>query len=460
MSTPRWSEFTNKLFTTLERKEQSELLSSILSYTICLILPHISNRFYIRELSNMIFGLIILCAQYTECNLYIIMISILSNFLLMCMPVKQKHIRTRIVVCANLVFIFGAYMLYNPIDSDPFTTLASLFMKYTYLAGEYHPGSEGVLAYFGYVLFPPGLRYGPVLSYAEYNKWLDLGYFYALKYITKEELEKEIREEKNEKKIEEIKENLLITKYSTSLMVSIMKFNASWVFRIAHAKAAAYSVEKVQNMSFPMGFGLLEILSMLGQYLWISRWWTEESLYLLAGIPGMSNCRVRKFSLSKNFSEACSLWNPHGSKFMRTMFDRMQIIEKNENLSKVKEFIAISIVSHMHIFMLPPFFINFVVCFFTSFVISCIEQTDENRRGAFYSLVTLINSRLLFSYYFIGSIYNFKTVVTLWKSFMYIGHVILIKLMHDCRKKLSTPEPASSSPRNAPPAVPEEITNK
>ncbi|KAI5189941.1 hypothetical protein NECID01_0736 [Nematocida sp. AWRm77] len=184
--------WTANVLKQMEEKDNRAVLAAILAYLVALIIPHIANRFYIREVFNTFSGLSVLMCLYNIRNICIIGVTAGANLLLSCSPVKEKERRGRHAVYFNLCLVLCAYAVYDPKDNDVFLTLTALFMKYFYLSTEYLPQTHGVPAYFGYLFFVPGLRYGPVVSFSEYLKWLQMGYMYALEGLDPAYLESKL----------------------------------------------------------------------------------------------------------------------------------------------------------------------------------------------------------------------------------------------------------------------------
>ncbi|OAG31076.1 hypothetical protein NEDG_01850 [Nematocida displodere] len=413
------------------------------SYLFGIITPHVSNHFFIREIFNCFTGFIVLAALYNQKNVAIIGCSVLLNLCLSFVLGKEKKKRGRVAVYVNLCYILLAYLVFDRADNNPFITLTALFMKYFYVATEYLPQTHGIMAYFGYILFTPGLRYGPVMSFGEYGKWLSRGYIYLLEGVDKAVVQKEIGSEKNERKVTEIKEGIVVREYTHIIAYSACKFAAALVYLIAHKKIEALCNKLCQIAPPFCAIPMMVVLCSVGKCFVICRWWTEEASYLMAFVPKMRSVDLKKNLFSRELSEMCASWNEQGSKFMHHMIGAFldntdantnaENIEKPESTEKPEnyliEYISTSILSYGHLLLFPSSLGGLALSLISIFTMALIPDhlTDiQTSNGFAIRFSSFLASKYLFAYFMLGMFTSPTTTITLWRYSLYLGQFLVI----------------------------------
>lgn len=404
------------------------MLSFLLSYLFSLFGAYVSNRFYLREIFNSLSGVFILSILYNIPNIYIIFFSIIANLGILYLPIRDRVKRTRIVCLFNGIFIVFSYFFFSASDNNPFITLTALFMKYFYLSTEYIPGTDGILAYFGYIFFVPGLRYGPVLSFASYTRWLHLGY----SYILSKEQEKEIEKEKDRRKKQDLRELIIIREYYKQIGISAWKFFLCFAYFLVHRRVNAYILNIQNNSNILIFVSLIGAVSEIGKYLFVCRWWSEEICYQASFIPNMGNIDILGIEKATNFAEIFCKWNQYGSEFMHSFIKILPVEIKGMKRETV-QYIRTSILSYGHIFLFPSSFSCFLLCSVTLFIISFVPDSVSVKINYFPDIISCflssIYSRALFSYFLIPVFFNAEYSIRVWGYLLYAGHLIIIKHM-------------------------------
>jgi len=305
-----------KVAAAMDERDARTIIGALFAYTGALIIPHITHFLFLQEMLSAFFALVVLASLYNVYNLSLIIASVFGNLVFSYVPIKEKSTKTKLSIFGNLAFVLFCYLVYDRKDNAPFAVLCPLFMKYVYLSAEYSPKTNGAGRYFGYVFFIPGLRYGPVMSYKEYEKYVSLGYHYALEGIDEEIVKKAVGEEENSEQIEYIKGEVILRQYYWMFAVSAAKFFASLVYfgvhRLFRQKIRAF----VAPLPFIWTLPLVELLSFADKYLVVARWWSEEAMFLSCFVNGMSNVSVKRLETSTDLSEMYNSWNLHGSRFV------------------------------------------------------------------------------------------------------------------------------------------------
>lgn len=469
----RLSQWMSDTLAQMEDRDNRAVLAAIFAYLAALVSPHVCNRFYLRELYNTLSGTVILGCLYNWRNLLLIGGTALANLGLAYLPVKEKDRRGRYAVYLNVGLAAAAYGLRDPADGPLLATLTALFMKYFYLATEYRPLTDGVLAYWGYLTFTPGLRYGPVLSYGEYQKWLSLGYLYALEGSDPAVLQQQLADKPASQSVADRKEELVLLKYYQMTAVGLAKFIGSTLYLVLFRRLAGLAEGVFASFPGYLAIPLLEVLALPQKYLTVAWWWSEETLYLTAFINGMNNVNLRQVELSGDFGEMCRGWNTHGSEFMHRLIRVFYVPDPKQDRSPqadLKEYLGVSLLSYGHLLWFPESLGQAVLALVSLLSMGLVpdfwlEGTIDPSLAVRAS--SFMTSRVVFSYFMLTSFVPSHQVLDLWRCSLGCGHFLALTealkkvAQAQERAKLAEepPAPPISSPADAVRPAPSRVTD-
>ncbi|KAI5184634.1 hypothetical protein NEHOM01_0309 [Nematocida homosporus] len=455
-------ELLNTSLTKISPADHRLVLASILSYLLSFLSPHLSNCLYIREILHLIFGLLILGILYNTLNLSLIVLSVVVNLFLCYLPLKEKDSRVKVVVALNLILMLIAYLVYDTNDNNLFLTLSVLFMKYVYLALEYLPQSMGVMRYFGYIFFIPGMRYGPVLSYAAYSKWQDLGYTTLTAQIPKEKIDAEVGQETDAKRIATIKEHLAIKEYYRLVALGLAKFGVGLTWLVVYPVIYQQVVAAASKTNGLWAVPMIELLGVVGQLSLLAKWYLEEASYLTHFITDMSNTKPKELILSGSFAEMCAAWNIQGSKFMHVLGRVLFTTKSSSTNSFFDEYLRTSLLAYGHVLLFPQSLGALVLATLSIFMLACGIDSITAQFGLDGYLATIINlifARVFFSYFMIVPFYPPSLVMYLWSLSKYYGQFICLCGMSR-RVSASLNAPAPPQDDSDLPATPADLSGR
>lgn len=450
-------------------EEKNAILGMILSLFFGIISPHFSNRFFIRELFNFSTGLVILSSLYKLKNFILVLMGVPFNLLLAYVPIKRKSTRTQITLVFNVLLVILSYALKDSSDSSSFyiLTVTAFFIKYMYIGMEYSQPAHGLASYFGYLFFTPGLKYGPVMSFSEYEKWLHSGYMYIIETADKKDLEVFIGETENETEINDRKEDYVIHQYSKMIAKCTFYSVLSGLFIITY-RVIIYFItksvkERITNLDIFVFY--LHRVCYIGA-LWVG----EQGIYEICFINNMENLKISSFFLIwKDETRIFNDWNIQGSKFVKKLIKEItekdkksekdntkmektnrkterepEIIEKTEKESKItentqnlmkavsiKDYIKESFHEFGHLFLFPVHASSIPICIFNILIVKFIRFDQSLMRTFNYpkliiNILTSISDIFTFFYFMIPFVYTFSETFKIWRNSLACGHFLCL----------------------------------
>ncbi|EHY65977.1 hypothetical protein NERG_00673 [Nematocida ausubeli] len=460
MLTSKWvmekiTEVTNHCFSKMTVQETNAVTGMLIAFLFGMVTPHITNRFFIREVFNVLSGAIVLSAIYKIQNFLVALSGIPLNLLLSYMPVKQKKLRTKIFIAVNLVHLVVMYILQDSEENNPFVilTLTGFFMKYMYVSMEYLPKTHGFMAYLGYMFFVPGIRYGPVMSFSAYQLWLESGYFYLVESQSQTVIKKIVGNTEDQKKITNRKEEYVMQEYSRLIVGSTVSCLKAFIFLISYQavneiimNAAAHTMKLVKVDVDFSGFYIYKLFYIAA--LWIS----EECIYQAAFINNMRNVRILPFVTFWKAQELFEMWNMQGSKFMHRLNKMLTSDEKKEKETdsskqentkeseisasdvmdmRIKEHVKVSIVSYAHLLLFPLHIGSILISVPTIFLLGFVKDIPIERRNipGIKILVEICGWAahiFIFCYFLIPMVYSPLEVLNIWRKSFAFGHFVCL----------------------------------
>ncbi|KAH9385703.1 uncharacterized protein NEMAJ01_0599 [Nematocida major] len=429
--------------------DNNAVLGMLVAFFFGVVSPHVCNRFFIREVFNVLIGGVVLSALYGTRELILVLSGVPMNLLLAYIPIKNKQTRTKVFLACNLVHVFATHMLQGAPEGNPFLilTVSSFFMKYMYIGMEYLPGSSGLMAYFGYVFFLPGLRYGPVISYSTYEKWLSTGYMYLAETADQAEVQKFIGKEKDPKVVCDRKEDYVMHVYSRLIMNSVISFIYSAFFVITHRVIGKEIEAAGRKLAGAWLFENTIAGLHLGKILYISALWvSEEGVYQIGFIDRVENTRLRSFLNPWNPQELFELWNIEGAKLVRRLCEALARKDKKEEETPQKEakpqrdssvwegavqHMLASVASYGHIFVFPLHAGSWPVAVAALAAMGLCRKTPHRRREStcwafIINTAVHLQQLLAFSYFALPVVYRPARVLQMWRSSLAYGHFLCI----------------------------------
>ncbi|KAI5142891.1 hypothetical protein NEPAR06_0301 [Nematocida parisii] len=446
---------TEHCFKLMETEDINAVTGIILSFLFGLITPHVTNRFFVREVFNMLTGALVLSCIYQLKNFLLVLSGIPLNLILSYIPIKEKKKRTKVFILVNLVHLVVAYAFRDSSEKNSFfmLTLTAFFMKYLYIGMEYLPRTHGFMAYFGYVLFLPGIRYGPVMSFGAYQKWLSTGYLYLVETEDKAIIKRIVGETENEGEIISIKEDYVMHKYSKLITSSTGLAICSFAFIISYRAVCSY-IETAQNnmLSYcKIGFGYSVLYAYKLFYI-AFLWLSEEAVCQIAFINNMQNVRLLPFVTFWRAHEFFSLWNIQGSKFMHSINRLLTEEEKKEepkeklkedekttdspvdtNITdiRLKEHIKVSIISYGHLLLFPMNLESMLISIPTVLLIGLIKDIPTPRSNfiIYRTICEMFGWSgyiLIFTYFMVPLVHGPLETLNIWRISFAYGHFLCI----------------------------------
>ncbi|KAI5189902.1 hypothetical protein NEMIN01_0765 [Nematocida minor] len=435
----------NACLTDMPAADNNAVFGAITAYFFGLINPHFSNRFFIREVFNMVMGVVVLSSIYNMHNFLLILSGAPLNLVLSYVPAKNKKTRTKMFLIFNLLYVLVAYAVYDTKDTNPFLTISAFFMKYIYISMEYVPRSNGFMGYFGYIFFVPGIRYGPVMSYSAYDRWLNAGYMYLAETCEKKEITEFIGNTTDPKTIEDRKEDFVMHRYSKLITNSVGNFVSSIAFIIAYRQVESVFMNASRALTGQMGYSFeLPIFYMYRLFYIGALWASEQAVYQIGFIDNMKNVKISPFLAFWKNQDLFGRWNIQGHKFMHRLVSYLSEKDKKHDgketkeekkaendLSQkpfdLKEHIKISLLSYTHLLFFPAHFgsvfLSLVLVFIMGFVKEMPVAMGSNETYRFIELLGVWIGRLfVFSYFLLPAVSSPRETLWIWRKALAYGH--------------------------------------
>lgn len=445
--------------------DRNSVYGTILAYFFGLINPHVSNRFFIREIFNVVAGVLVLSSIYRIRNFVLVLLGVPINLFLLYLPIKNRQIRTKMVLVVNLLYILIGYVVCDKLDTSPVLTLTAFFIKYVYSSMEYTPVSMGFMSYIGYVFFIAGIRYGPVMSYSAYDAWINRGYMYPLETGDKKEIERFIGDTKSEKEKEEKKEDYIMHIYSKMITKSVGNFIIALLYLIVYRKVIKTIEASVQEMGiFNERFIITVIDCVLKLFYICALWLSEEGIYQIGFVENMKNIEIGKFFAFWKSPNLFSLWNVQGHKFTKRVAAHLTEEDKKEDdqnikipqntteqpksfeLFDIKDHISQSFVEYGHLLVFPLHLGSFLISTVSIFIMGFIQDTKYTVKDhSIYATAVLFGKWLfsiyIFIYYMITLVEGVVNVLYIWRHLLASGHLLpLIQIIDRFHKRKQSSE--------------------
>jgi len=413
----------------MQSRDSRAVLACFIAYFCAILTPHITHVLYIREVYSVVCSFVILATMYNAQNLCIVMVGVVANFAVTWMPVKKKHIKAKIAVCVNSGLVCMAYVLRDTTDNNVFDALLCVCMKGVYASIEYIPQSNGIAKYIGYMFFVPGIRYGPVMSYAEYERWCTIGYEYALEGIDTHKANSTAQQhtsrstnstddEENERMRiqreaeQDKKEDMILTEYNRMLAMSMAKISICIPYMVAYRQMHIYTANMYEHVPVYYSIPAMALFCTVEKCMAIVKWWTEDAMYKAAFIDTMCNVNIARLEQTADLSEMYHAWNTRGARFVHTVVHALRnskegIKQSTEHKEKEKSkrdsigaatYIITCVLSYSHFIMFPPLLLSLFLFTLLFLCMPVIPDTLFAHNSAYTYVLHWIICKVLFMY--------------------------------------------------------------
>lgn len=444
----------------LSANEKRRVLAHILSYLFSLISPHVSNRFFVREVYNITTGTLVLGALFNNKQLLFLMCTTLPNLLALRIfrRIKTRSRKALGSLVVSTGTLLAAFLLHDPEDNAIWLTLSAFIMKQFYLAVESNLESvSGVLGYYAYLLFTPGLLYGPVIPYAKYEKYVSQGYSFILGEIGRDSVAKAVGDPSTQspEEVERKREDLMIVEFTKLIGRSSLQFFGSLLgfFLFCYLREADLPAKAALIMpSGPLGSLLssvlaVEAVSSTQILFYVILWTVASACYSAAFIPQMENVHLLGLELPSSVEGIYSSWNVHGMKFIQYAIRTFRG-EKEKSSAKRKRsrppkrvirsaliYLRTSLLAFAPILLFAPSLCS-VLCFFITAIFLpplsslFLEDGAPGPARPLARLLHLLASKALFSYFILPFVTpDHAAALQLWKGAWFYGHFVSLGVM-------------------------------
>lgn len=524
----RYTRYCRVAFLEIRENEWREVLLALVGYFLSLISPHVSNKYGVREVFNVLTGLFVLAGMFNPRNLVLVLgaplvslvlLRVLRRYVLRNKRVnlkkrldgrtldlkesgsmqtvpqksdadgscndrcntgscgdkdtddvyteKTRHIQRihaadseskeelqiinsmqshvlseraemlehrkqlgRAAVWTGLFYLLLAYCFFDAEDNCPFPAILAMLVKCFYISTAAPSGKNGLFQYASYLLFLPGIRYGPVMTYAEYSEWLQQGYAYALKKLGASE-RLALESEKDAKARGELQEFFIFAQYYRMFGLSMARFFFGIAYIVTYNAFIRKLSDCARSVRFALAVPMVEVLALAEKYRVVAQWAVEEAVYLATFIPNMENVDLKGIEMSTDLGGICSAWNLKGIQHAHAVMDAFGGLRNGSEHSQL-EYIWISLISYGHVFLFGKSPLGMVLGTVSALIMPLVPDTvllrpvkqGSGRAEALAGLCRWMISRFFFSYFLIGSLCDAQVVASLWRKTLGVGHLV------------------------------------